>query len=74
MSDDRFEPMPLHALDEMTIEQLLEEHHYASKIGFRDYETTKRYCAMIDAIARFRFPEDHWDMRVLYRLTTGLMP
>ena len=63
-----FAPMPLYALGEMDMDDLLDEFDFASTAPDADPEVRFLYKAVVDAVGRFRFARDGWDAGVLRRL------
>ena len=63
-----FAPMPLYALAEMSMDELLDEFDFAATAPDADPEVRFLYKAMVDAVGRYRFARDGWDASVLRRL------
>jgi hypothetical protein len=60
--------MPLYALAEMSMDELLDEFDFASTAPDAEPEMRFLYKAMVDAVGRYRFARDGWDAGVLRRL------
>ena len=63
-----FAPMPLYALVEMSMDEMLDEFDFASTAPDADPEVRFLYKAMVDAVGRYRFAREGWDAAVLRRL------
>ena len=63
-----FAPMPLYALAEMSMDELLDEFDFAATAPDADPEVRFLYKAMVDAVGRYRFAQDGWDAGMLRRL------
>ena len=63
-----FAPMPIYALGEMGMDELLDEFDFAATAPDADPEVRFLYKAMVDAVGRYRFARNGWDAGVLHRL------